>query len=351
MATEPRTWELEALTEVWTGSVQGFTQDKKGNYKEQVDNTCAVPASLLGSIRWWLEVLVRGLGGPACDPSPSQDNRAGPCPAPRKQPHEPGHRCVVCELFGCTGWARKFRLDVLDGEDRPKRDAIKAGAVFKLRFTPLRPVKAEEWALLELTLRLIAQYGALGGKTAYKPSDEENRQQAPHHRDYGLIAIQRKADLSDLSLQRASVERHVASDRWRPVADEGFAWASLRNMWFVEDAYLARQGPSRSTFNAAIGRPEPKKRDAGGPRYDSWLAGQRAKGKGPASKKVFSFKHPPRTFGFVQPGEATPERLHDLLTRNDASRRAIENTPEQEVTPGDRMLDSLLRELDGEETS
>jgi hypothetical protein len=33
-------------------------------------------------------------------------------------------------------------------------------------------VKPEEWTLLDLTLRLIADYGAIGGKTVYKPSDE-----------------------------------------------------------------------------------------------------------------------------------------------------------------------------------
>ena len=101
---------------------------------------------------------MRGLGGAACDPS--------------RTVCEGAKHCVVCELFGCTGWARKFRFQVLGAKGEPQRDQIKKNQEFQLGFTPLRPVTDEEWALLNLTLRLIADYGALGGKTVYKPSEE-----------------------------------------------------------------------------------------------------------------------------------------------------------------------------------
>jgi CRISPR type III-B/RAMP module RAMP protein Cmr1 len=146
---------LKALTDIWTGDV-----NPQGNR--------LIATGLLGSIRWWFEVLVRGLGGRACDPTLPGVR----CPAPNKTPSEPGHHCVVCELFGCTGWARKFRFEVLDENRRSKSDQIKAGDIFILCFTELRPIREEEWCLLNLTLRLIAEYGAIGGKTVLKPSDE-----------------------------------------------------------------------------------------------------------------------------------------------------------------------------------
>ncbi|MCX8071767.1 MAG: type III-B CRISPR module RAMP protein Cmr1 [Candidatus Binatia bacterium] len=153
---------LEARTDVWTGDA-----DRRG------DRT--ITTGLLGSIRWWFEVLVRGLGGTACDPTGRQSQR--------------NSHCVVCELFGCTGWARKFRLEVLNESRRVKAARIKQGDTFTLRFTELRPMAREEWALLDLTLRFVAEYGALGGKTVLKPSNEVSRTNAAHHRDYGLINI------------------------------------------------------------------------------------------------------------------------------------------------------------------
>ena len=148
-------WKLKALTDIWTGDLN----QKSGRL---------IPTGLLGSIRWWFEVLVRGLGGKACDPT--SDVR---CPDQRvKEPDKPGHHCVVCELFGCTGRARKFRLMILDDRGRVIQNQIRAGHTFILRFIPLRPIAPEEWCLLDATLRLIADYGAIGGRTVFKPSEE-----------------------------------------------------------------------------------------------------------------------------------------------------------------------------------
>ncbi|MCS7026753.1 MAG: type III-B CRISPR module RAMP protein Cmr1, partial [Bryobacteraceae bacterium] len=169
-------WEFQAKSDLWTGDC-----DRKGER--------TIPAGLLGSLRWWFEVLVRGLGGSACDPSDSH----GRCP------DKSGKHCVVCELFGCTGWARKFRFDVLDESGKIKRDQIKKNGIFRFRFTPLRPMRDEEWALLDLTLRLIADYGAIGGKTVLKPSDEKDREKELHHQDYGLIAIAKSPDRPPMS--------------------------------------------------------------------------------------------------------------------------------------------------------
>ncbi len=76
-------WKLKAWTPIWTG-------DTKRNPAR------LIPTGIMGSLRWWYEVLVRGLGGKACDPT--SDVRC---------PDQNGRHCVVCELFGCTGWARE----------------------------------------------------------------------------------------------------------------------------------------------------------------------------------------------------------------------------------------------------
>ncbi|GIW56876.1 MAG: hypothetical protein KatS3mg082_3280 [Nitrospiraceae bacterium] len=208
---------------------------------------------LLGSIRWWFEVLVRGLGGSACDPT-RDGNR---CPDHRKKATDPGHHCVVCELFGCMGWARKFRFEVLDKNGQAKAAQIKKDESFKLRFTPLRSVRPEEWALLDLTLRLIADYGAIGGKTVLKPSDEPSRDNAAHHRDYGLIQIV-ECPGNVPTCDREQLESYIRQECWRKPGHDGFGWASLANFWCVKGWYLARQNTNTSTFNRIIRRPRAK---------------------------------------------------------------------------------------------
>ena len=369
-------WRLRALTDLWTGDAEGKAQR-------------TIPTGLLGSIRWWFEVLIRGLGGAACDPS-FEDRRNHPkssrCPDPAvKQPMDQGHHCVVCELFGCTGWGRKFRFEVRDGSGAVMGGQIKKGTEFILRFTPLRPIAAEEWALLDLTIRLIADYGAIGGKTVYKPSDElaladaslsdfdDNlilHQQVPrsplsrndkivridqqdirtkedleaalrsypaghrvivqvrrssnqqtieawagkrHHQDYGLIQVKQHPE--GAALPAEALRDYVQGRQWRKVDDNDFAWASLANFWCVDGKHLARQNANQSTFNKVIGRPEPKGRAAIG---DSWLAGQRPdrrRNLDAASKKVFSFKDPRRTFGFVNPGVVTFDQMKRRLAQ------------------------------------
>jgi CRISPR-associated protein Cmr1 len=95
---------LKTLTPLWTGGVDGIC--------DRVHET-----GIIGSLRWWYEALVRGLGERACDPTA----RTGRCQDDR--------HCVACDLFGCTGWARRFRLQLDTGRlaypQRHKRDLLK----------------------------------------------------------------------------------------------------------------------------------------------------------------------------------------------------------------------------------
>ncbi|GAB4243752.1 MAG: type III-B CRISPR module RAMP protein Cmr1 [Thermoleophilia bacterium] len=296
--TAERVYTLTALTDLWTGSVR--LDEQKGQLRERIVPDRLITTGLLGSIRWWFEVVVRGLDGHACDPT--QDGNR--CPDSRRKPSEPGHHCVVCELFGCTDWARKFRFDVLDADGKPQQDQITAGdnPSFRLRFTPLRSIEQEEWALLDLTLRLIAKYGAIGGKTVLK------------NRDYGRIAV----DIPQGNVTRQVLEQYVKNPRWRSMRHEGFEWASVTHFWFVESHYLdSRQ------FNQVV-------------RRNSWLRGSRG-----TSKKVFSFKNPEsarRTFGFVQ----TKDRLGEMRRR--LKEKAWGDLDDGEFVNGDEILRRLLGE-------
>lgn len=320
-ASQSKEWKLKALTPIWTGDADG----KAGRL---------IATGLLGSIRWWFEVVVRGLGGPACDPSDPKTR----CPDSK------GQHCVVCELFGCTGWARKFRFDVLDANGQHKQDQIHKDNTFKLRFTELRPIAPEEWALLDLTLRLIAGYGAIGGKTVYKPSDEPNRQNAPHHHDYGLTHICQRPQV--LSKTKKELKHYAIQPRWRKVSHSyrdnqervhDFSWASIEHFWCVHGRYLARQNLNDSTFNRVIGRQERKNQGqqlrTNSTNTEKWLAGCQQE-----SKKVFSFKSPPRTFGFVKPGIITFADMKQRL------KGAWPNLRDEEFLTGATILDELLKD-------
>lgn len=359
VANGERTYQLKALTDLWTGSVT--LQEKNGQIKEKTGPGRLITTGLLGSIRWWFEVLVRGLDGSACDPTDTE------C--------EGRNHCVVCELFGCTGWARKFRFEVLDkdGNIRENRNnaetkispQIKKDEEFSLRFTPLRPICIEEWTLLDATLRLIADYGAIGGKTVLKPTNEKNRTRERHHQDYGIVKIA-KVDPPITSLNVAEVKKYVREERWREpeskAKDADSAWASLKSFWFVRGKTLTREKTSASSFNRVLGREESKAcRDCGEAhnppdkcpktkRYperkseylvndndeiSKWLAGSQQE-----SKKVFSFKNPARTFGFVRP------ELIDFPTMKDRLQKVWPGLQDSEFREGPAILDELLPKED-----
>lgn len=320
---------LKTLTPLWTGGIDG-----------KVDRLHET--GIIGSLRWWYEALVRGLGGYACDPT--SDDRC---------PDEDGKHCVACELFGCTGWARKFRLQTpahLETIQFQKNlKAIKEGQEIQLELIPLRRITDEEWCLLQMTLRLISDYGAMGGKTVFKPSDERNREQAFHHLDFGLVEIQTEHQSCAKTLDE--IRSYVNSDKWRKGDHkyrdkEGkvhdYSWASLSNFWCVKGKRLARQSSSSSTFNKVIGRREDKTKGqqlAQNDRVSIWLAGSQQE-----SKKVFSFRYPQgrRTFGFVKPGlidfDEMKKRLQDAWG---------DFNPEEEFLTGGQIIRDLFSSKGG----
>lgn len=101
--------KLKTLTPLWTGGVEAGKVDR-------IHET-----GILGSLRWWYEVLVRGLGGKACDPSKGSCGfdeakyRKSEAKDERQRLRDAG-LCDVCQVFGATGWRRRFRLRITDTE-------------------------------------------------------------------------------------------------------------------------------------------------------------------------------------------------------------------------------------------
>lgn len=82
--------DLQMRTPLWTGDV---------------DRTCQWirETSLLGCLRWWYEALLRGYGVQL----PHDEDGKNSCEVKDGIWEDD---CPVCRLFGCTGWARRFKL-------------------------------------------------------------------------------------------------------------------------------------------------------------------------------------------------------------------------------------------------
>lgn len=147
--------ELKTLTPLWTGGVERNV--------DRIHET-----GLIGSLRWWYEAILRGLDGWACDPT--------------KHKCKDEKHCAACELFGATGWSRKFRLNV-EGE-LPKASSefreikishsqdrgwrLGSGALsnnLTLSILPMRSGEQRDLNALAFLFSFIAGWGALGART------------------------------------------------------------------------------------------------------------------------------------------------------------------------------------------
>jgi len=138
---------------------------------------------LAGSLRWWYEALVRGLGGYACHPTGDGDRSLFNEAAFRTTGDiEEGLRdvCPACRLFGCTGWKAKFNLYLANGRGWMPVVLDRPGIPFQMRFALVKPLNDEQQWLLARTLKLIGDYGSMGGRTTLKP---------PNQPDYGLVQV------------------------------------------------------------------------------------------------------------------------------------------------------------------
>lgn len=95
--------KLSTVTPIWTGGPDGKS--------DRLHIT-----GIMGSLRWWYEAMIRGVGGHACDPS-----KHACLYDPGKPPYY--GLCDVCCIFGATGWARRFKLMVSEDKLQPRKPA------------------------------------------------------------------------------------------------------------------------------------------------------------------------------------------------------------------------------------
>ncbi|MEW6735571.1 MAG: type III-B CRISPR module RAMP protein Cmr1, partial [Acidobacteriota bacterium] len=90
---------LQIYTPLWTGS----TDTKK---MDRIHET-----GISGSLRWWYETILRGLTGTNPDReqvcNATSENAIQRCNYERNR-----WVCRACDLFGATGWKRRFRIDI-----------------------------------------------------------------------------------------------------------------------------------------------------------------------------------------------------------------------------------------------
>lgn len=169
--------KMNTLTPLWTGGVQAGKVDR-------IHET-----GILGSLRWWYEAIVRGLGGNVCDPSKGEcrfdsEKYATSNATDERQRLRDAGLCDVCQLFGATGWRRRFRLTIVDttGPDNsvepeiqikkdkhtstwyfPKNqnDKPRSGN-FTLHIQPLVPILKPE--ILAGLIQFIADWAAIGAR-------------------------------------------------------------------------------------------------------------------------------------------------------------------------------------------
>ncbi|MFU0800653.1 MAG: hypothetical protein ACFWUE_08355 [Xylanivirga thermophila] len=178
MNAKEYTIKLQTLTPIWTGDATG----KCVSIKE---------SSIIGSLRWWYREVVRASGGQVCTDNNCNLSYKNFIDALSNgnsidEALDEQKICPVCKLFGCTGWAGKFKIVVEsenDGGKLNKKIEVKSrlnekgkriadGLMFdennplKIKIYSMKDTKDEEWESLNTTINLISTWGALGGRTA-----------------------------------------------------------------------------------------------------------------------------------------------------------------------------------------
>lgn len=89
---------FRTLTPLWCGGV-----DRSSDFIKE--------SGLIGSLRFWFDGLLRAQGARVCR---SRDGAPGSrsCEVSTGRMEEVNALCESCRVFGCTGWARRFRLGV-----------------------------------------------------------------------------------------------------------------------------------------------------------------------------------------------------------------------------------------------
>ncbi|NTW56550.1 MAG: type III-B CRISPR module RAMP protein Cmr1 [Chlorobiaceae bacterium] len=151
---------LEAISPVWTG----------GDVPGSVDRLHET--GIIGSLRWWFEILVRGVGGTVKSPTdnPPELNLEQYSKMTDEEKRDPyklkeAGLCEVSLIFGATNWKRRFRLEIQTPDNAGKSSDKGYLGNFTLHFTPLTDnLQIYNPDVIEGLVKFIADWGALGAK-------------------------------------------------------------------------------------------------------------------------------------------------------------------------------------------
>ncbi|OQM46678.1 type III-B CRISPR module RAMP protein Cmr1 [Anoxybacillus sp. UARK-01] len=176
--------KLQTRTPLWTGNADRNTGDIK-------------TSNIWGNIRWWYENISRMYAKKVCDPTVKEkcqlnhknfwiDLIAGKTADEALDNQE---ICPACKLFGCAGWSGKLKLVVEEKggrkiqdirvpsrtkknkEEKPLMRSL-SGKMFAgedrlvLHFYKRKEISLQEKDMLRLTIRMISDYAAIGGRTS-----------------------------------------------------------------------------------------------------------------------------------------------------------------------------------------
>ncbi len=307
---------LKTLTPLWMGDIDR-------------DSAAAKESGLIGSLRFWYEGILRSYGYSVCDPT-DHESECGSCQA--------------CDLFGSTGQARKFRLEIsglgttpvffkasrgvavssgnwlwniFGGEQTGGRKvrgprgevsyqfgtrALWSDAPFDLTVYPRREGRGETLDLLALTLREATRKGAIGAKTQY---------------GFGQVrVISTNHAGAPVSLEDLAEKGRARLERTAPGVSSGDGLFSLHRDRFFSHLYEL-PGPENMV---EVGTPPPRFNGCYIPcafdiRYKYRSRNPRSglgsdAGLRPAVRDRFGAGEARRIFGWVRGNEAHASRVH-----------------------------------------
>ena len=289
--TEIMNIKLKTLTPLWTGGVD--------DEMDRVHET-----GIIGSLRWWYEALVRGLGGWARDPSQhkcsfdAEKYRESTVTDERYRLRNAG-LCDACQVFGATGWQRRFRLTVEDHTERlwtPPPNALNVRPPGRRRGWYLPPGHVGELtiriqgdqatcSLLASLFLFLEQWGAIGAKPqlgygvfrlqnrealaaraqdwAWKlVGDDELDPTCPDLRRFGFFRFRFSPSTKGWWTRAPGIERLLGrsdmANALRQAVDREMIPLSpaLKNVWRF-DRWQGSRDDERELFGTAFGRYEP----------------------------------------------------------------------------------------------
>lgn len=294
--------KIKTLTPLWTGDING----ECSRIKE---------TGIIGSLRWWYEALVRGLGGYACDPNDSncQFNYEAYKESGDVEDgftwknHSERNVCDVCKLFGCNGWEKRFRLEVEAKGDFDKNIGYEENQELTIKINFIyQPRKENKWLLWQ-TLNLISEYGAIGGKTKLKPSNTPKDKPYSFYNDYGII----KVIWEESSFELPDISKEEVKENLQNPLEQSNKLPNLKFFFFSREKNLDSSQYDRLE------------------NYKDFYNGNR----GDKSNKFATYKNKDRFWGYTKQDDEmykkTKEKLDEL------------GIPEEKTTEGSSILENM----------